>query len=42
MIFDYSINWVAFFEWLIRGFIFGNGFMLALIVFIKVTKADKK
>ena len=42
MIFDYSINWVAFFEWLIRGFIFGVGFMLALIIFIKVTKADKK
>ena len=42
MIFDFSINWFAFLEWLIRGFIFGFGFRLALIIFIKVTKADKK
>ena len=42
MIFDFLINWVAFFEWLIRGFIFGVGYILALIIFIKVNKADKK
>ena len=42
MIFDYSLNFHAIFEWLLRGFIFGVGFMLALIIFIKVTKADKK